>query len=120
MSASDYTAAVRAQIRAERAAADLSRDELATRDGLTYMTVRRIEGGDKTRPDSPIDTNQLAALCRVFGIPVSRLLAMAEERAASSGGMVEVADDGEEPTLPPSGPRPGRAPRKQPARSRRD
>lgn len=108
MGAPDYVSAVRAQIRAERAAAGLTQEELGRRAGMSKMTIRRHEGADPSRATAP-DVEQLAALCEAFGIKVSTLLARAEQRlvrvdVAFSGDGVEVNADLPGPTRPSPGP----------------
>lgn len=71
--------AVAATLRAERAAAQLTQQELADRSGLGYQTVMRLEKGER----SP-NVGQLAALCAVFGMSMSDLVERAEQRLARS------------------------------------
>lgn len=118
MGAPELVAAVRAQIRAERAAADLSRNKLADAAGVSVMTIRRMEGADPHRPDVTPDVEQLAAVCAVFGIPVSALFTRAEdrvERHAAPASGVDVEDDVY--VTPPSEPPPDRGRRTRSPRS---
>jgi len=73
----ELSRAVAATIRAERAAAQLTQQDLAKRSGLGYQTVMRLEKGER----SP-NVVQMAALCSVFGIPMSELVERAERRLA--------------------------------------
>lgn len=52
-----------ARVRAARAAADLSREELGRAIGLSARTVRRLEDGQ--RRISPQELRRVAASCRV-------------------------------------------------------
>ena len=73
----ELTAAIAATLRAERAAAQLTQHQLADKSGLGYQTVMRLEKCER----SP-SVGQLAALCSVFGIPMSELVERAERRIA--------------------------------------
>lgn len=69
------TSAVAAQIRAERAAAGLTQRQVMDRSGLPKSTYLRMESGERVA-----DVGQLAAFCSAVGVPLSVLLARAEDR----------------------------------------
>jgi transcriptional regulator with XRE-family HTH domain len=64
-----------AQLRAERAAADMSQDDLARLTGISKPTIARIETGVRV-----MDTSHLASFCKAFGITMSTFAIRAEER----------------------------------------
>ena len=68
-------AAFAAQLRAERAAADMSQDELAKASGISKPTIARIETGVRV-----MDTSHLAAFCLALRISLSTFATRAEER----------------------------------------
>lgn len=70
---SEEDLAVAAQLRAERARADLTQAELASRAELAINTVRRIENEERT-----MSLPQLFALCRVLGIEPGRFIDAAQ------------------------------------------
>ena len=57
-------------VRAERARAGLTQDELAERSGIGRVAIAHIEGGTTLSPG--LET--LRALAKGLGIPVSRLI----------------------------------------------
>ena len=67
---------IAATLRAERARARLTMDELAERSGLSKSTIVRLEAGRRAP-----DTDQLAQLAAVFGLKVSEILRAAEASA---------------------------------------
>lgn len=71
----DLTQAVAATLRAERAAVQMTQQELARRSGLGYQTVMRLEKGER----SP-NVAQLSALCSVLGLTMAELVERAEQR----------------------------------------
>lgn len=71
----EFARSVGAQLRAERAAAGLTRDELAEAAGVSVSTVRRIEGELR-----PANMDQIAALCAALGLNVSDFLSRAAQR----------------------------------------
>lgn len=64
-----------AQLRAERAAQDMTQDELAKRSGVGKHTILRIENGQRV-----MDTAQLGDLCRGLGVSLYEFVMRAEER----------------------------------------
>ncbi len=72
---STLSAQLAEQIRAERGAARLTRDELAKRSGLSPKTVQRLEENQRE-----IDTNQLARICRALDITVLDFMTRAAAR----------------------------------------
>lgn len=74
---STLSEALAAQVRAERAAAGLSRDELSERAGVPVSTLRRIESGERVAT-----ITQLAQVAGSLGLLTSQLVARAEQRAA--------------------------------------
>jgi transcriptional regulator with XRE-family HTH domain len=64
-----------AQLRAERAAANMSQDDLARVTGVSKPTIARIETGVRV-----MDTTQLATFCRAFGITMGTFALRAEGR----------------------------------------
>lgn len=71
-----FTEAVSEQVRAERAASGMSLDEVVAASGLSKMTYRRMESGERVA-----DIAQLDRFCAAVGLPISTFLARAEERA---------------------------------------
>lgn len=71
----DWTDAVSAQVRAERAASGLTADALADRAGMSRMTYRRIAAADRVP-----DMAQIERICDALGIRVSTFIARVEER----------------------------------------
>lgn len=68
-------AAFAAQLRAERAVAGMSQDELAKRTGISASTILRLEAGSRV-----MDTAQLGAICRALGITIGTFAIRAEGR----------------------------------------
>jgi transcriptional regulator with XRE-family HTH domain len=68
-------AAFAAQLRAERAVAGVSQDELARRTGISKSTILRLESGERV-----MDTAQLGAICRALGIAIGTFAVRAETR----------------------------------------
>lgn len=71
-------AAFAAQLRAERAAAGMSQDDLAKASGIGKHTILRIENGQRV-----MDTAQLGDICRALGITIATFAMRAEERLQS-------------------------------------
>lgn len=63
------------QLRAERAVAGMSQDELAKRTGISKSTILRLEAGSRV-----MDTAQLGEICRALGISIGTFAARAEQR----------------------------------------
>ena len=74
---SDWSDAVAATIRAERAALSLTQSDVIARSGLARSTYIRIETGQRVP-----DVTQLARIAEALGM---RLVELAEARAAASG-----------------------------------
>lgn len=75
---SPLSLAFAAQMRAERAAADLTQTQLASKAGMGRTTLIRIEAGERD-----MDTTQLAGLCRALGVSIVDFVSRAEERVAA-------------------------------------
>lgn len=73
---SAWSAAVAAQVRAERAAASMTREEMVAASGIPLSTYRRLETGERVA-----DTTQLARLCAAWGILLSEFFRRVEQRA---------------------------------------
>lgn len=71
----DHSRAVSAQIRAERAAAGKTREQVWTAAGLTRSTYARIEKGTHV-----VDTAELGSIAGALGLTASELLVLAEQR----------------------------------------
>lgn len=69
------------QIKAERAALEMTQAELAEKIGKDKQTVMRYENGKR---DIPVD--DLALMSRAFGISLIELLRRAEERIEQVNG----------------------------------
>ena len=74
-SRSDLSAAFAEQLRAERAAARLSRADLASAAGISAKAVQRLEENERE-----MDTDQLARICRALGVPVLEFVTRATGR----------------------------------------
>lgn len=68
-------AAVAAELRAERAAKDLTAKDLSALAGIPYASLRRYLGAERH-----IDVATLAELCRALDLDVGALVARATER----------------------------------------
>lgn len=75
---SDWSEAVAAQIRAERAAAGLTQAQVYEPAGLPRSTYLRIEKGTRVA-----DTTQLARILGVLGLRMSVFFARVEDRLHS-------------------------------------
>lgn len=75
-----WTRALSQTLKAERAAAGLSLDELAARSGLSRSTVVRLDSGARS-----IRTDQLAFICAALGLRMSEFIRRAEERMVTNG-----------------------------------
>lgn len=75
---SPLSLALAAQMRAERAAADLTQTQLASKAGMGRTTLIRIEAGERD-----MDTTQLAGLCRALDLSLVEFISRAEERLAA-------------------------------------
>ena len=64
-----------AQLRAERAAAGMSQDDLVAATGISKSAIARIETGARV-----MDTAQLGKFCRAFGISIATFAIRADER----------------------------------------
>lgn len=72
---SPLTAALAAQLRAERAAAGMTQAELAHAAGISRVQLARIEGGERT-----LDVAQAADLSRALGLTLVEFVQRAEAR----------------------------------------
>lgn len=77
---SETSRAIAAQIRAERAAANLTKDDVLKAAGISRTTYYLLESGERT-----LDVTQLANICRAIGISMGTLLERAERRASEAG-----------------------------------
>ncbi|MGN0065781.1 MAG: helix-turn-helix domain-containing protein [Nocardioides sp.] len=68
-------AAVAAELRAERAAKDLTTKELSALAGIPYASLRRYLGAERH-----IDVATVAALCGALGLEAGELVARASDR----------------------------------------
>lgn len=75
---SDWSEAVAAQVRAERAAAGLTQAQVYEPAGLPRSTYIRVEKGTRVA-----DTTQLARICNVLGLRMSEFFARVEGRLHS-------------------------------------
>jgi transcriptional regulator with XRE-family HTH domain len=64
-----------AQLRAERAAAGMSQDDLVEATGISKSAIARIETGVRV-----MDTAQLGKFCRALGISIATFAMRADER----------------------------------------
>lgn len=78
---SPLSAAIAATVRAERAAQGWTQQELARQSGVSYGSVRRIEDGSRAA-----DIAQADRLARAFGVTLTELLHMAEQRLQREDG----------------------------------
>ena len=72
---SDWSDMVAAQIRAERAAVNLTQGEVMRRSGIARSTYIRIEAGSHIA-----DTTELAKIVLALGVPMSELFRRVEDR----------------------------------------
>lgn len=72
----EWSRAVAAQVRAERAAAGLTQAEVIDRAGMARSTYLRIESGERVA-----DVVQLDQIARALGIRLVVLIERAQERA---------------------------------------
>lgn len=72
---SPLTAALAAQLRAERAAAGLTQADLAKASGISRVQLARIEGGERT-----LDVAQAADIAKALGLTLVEFVQRAEER----------------------------------------
>lgn len=70
-----------AQLRAERAAANMSQDDLARATGISKPTIARIELGQRV-----MDTAQLGAICRALGLSLTTFATRADGRMHEQPG----------------------------------
>lgn len=72
---SELSDAIAAQLRAERAIADMTVDELAKRSGVSRSSLMQILKGHRVA-----DVTQVEALCRALDVPLIALFQRAEAR----------------------------------------
>jgi DNA-binding XRE family transcriptional regulator len=72
-----YSDAVASQVRAERAAADITQKQIVALSGLSRSTYVRIEDGVHVA-----DTSELARICGAYGMSVLEFIHRVEERIA--------------------------------------
>lgn len=78
---SPLSEAIAATVRAERAVKGWTQQELARNSGVSYGSVRRIEDGSR-----PADVGQADRLARSFGMTLTELLRLAEQRLRRDDG----------------------------------
>lgn len=78
---SPWSQAVAAQIRAERAAANLTQAEMIDLTGLSRSTYIRLEKGEHVS-----DVSQLARICGALRMPLSEFLMRVERRDPEGSG----------------------------------
>ena len=71
--------AIAAQIRAERSARNIAKDDMIARTGIGRSTYFDIERGDK-----PIDVSQLFLVVQVLGMSIGDFMARADARRLES------------------------------------
>jgi AcrR family transcriptional regulator len=90
----DFNEAVTAAVRAEQAARGWSIDEFVQRSGIAKRTLYRLvgkePGPDREQPEWKAGT--IAAVAGAFGMPVSALMAAAEQRVAPVAPPMGVSD----------------------------
>lgn len=74
-----WSEAIAAQIRAERAAADLTQAELARRAGMPRISYLRVENGSRVA-----DISQVKRIADGLGMSVIELVMRAEQRLGGS------------------------------------
>lgn len=72
---SEWSDAVAAQIRVERAERGWDKQTAASRAGIPRVTFLRLDNGSRVA-----DTSQLSKMCSAFGIPMSEFFRRVEER----------------------------------------
>lgn len=90
---SDFSRALAAQLRAERAAANLTQTEMAKRMGISRGQLIRVEAEERI-----LDTTQLVNAARALGLTVLEFVKRSEERLATldaAGGADEAQVAGE-------------------------
>lgn len=76
---SDFSDAVAAQVRAERAAADLTQAQVYEPAGLSRSTYIRLESGTHIA-----DTTQLAHICTALGVSIPDFFTRVANRAQAA------------------------------------
>ena len=74
-----WTTAVAAVIRAERAARGMTQRQVYEAAGISRSAYLRLEDGSRVA-----DTLQLARLCGVYRMPLSRFFHLAEDRLSAT------------------------------------
>ena len=83
-----FVRAVAAQIRAERAAAGVTRDEITERTGIGRSTLYRIERGERVP-----DMVQLAQIASALPVTVQQIVQRASNRMVIDPGVTPPPDD---------------------------
>ena len=78
-------AAVAAVLRAERAAQDLTQQELADKSGIPYATLRRY-----LKADRHIDVAVLAEICKALNIEVDDIVIRAANRMRKATNVTDL------------------------------
>src|SRR5689334_2179773 len=78
---SELSVAVAAQLRAERAAANITIDKLAAKAGISRGTLMKVLNGEVTA-----DVVQVERISRALGIPMIEMFVRAEARLAADQG----------------------------------
>lgn len=81
--ATGFNAYVAAELRAERAAKQITYDKLAELTGINRRTLIRL-----LKAERAIDTAHLASLCEALGMDIVDLISAAERRAEAETGNV--------------------------------
>ena len=71
--------AIAATIRAERSAANLTKDDVLKRAGISRQTYYKLESGERV-----LDVSQFEAICRAIGISMETVLRRASERVGDA------------------------------------
>lgn len=72
---SPLSEAIAATIRAERAAANLTKDDVLKRAGISRQTYYKLESGERV-----LDVSQFDAICKAIGVSMALILERAQQR----------------------------------------
>jgi transcriptional regulator with XRE-family HTH domain len=75
LTSDDYTAAIAAELKAERAATGVQNTVIAETSGISPRQVIRIFNGERT-----VGVSDLIMICKALGIDLTTLIARAEAR----------------------------------------
>lgn len=85
---SELSVAVAAQLRAERAAADMTIDELVRRSHVSRNALIQVLKGTRVA-----DVSQVSAICRALGVPLVEMFQRAEQRLPPTNGANETHEN---------------------------